>query len=127
MQRIQQSFKEGRMIINSTRYMRKFKDWLSPPITGAVFAFVACLIFYAGFFEKVVPVASGGGPGTKGLQPDAGDAFILTLALGRINSDDFIKLLLLAFAAGFAERFVPDTLDRLTGGRTPKKPDSAES
>ena len=120
LQRIQRSFKEGRMIINSTRYMRKFKDWLSPPITGAVFAFIASLLFYAGFVGNLVPSDSLDGSN----KTISGTGFLRELMGAAVPQPDFIRILNLSFAAGFAERLVPDTLDRLTGGRTPKKDDS---
>jgi hypothetical protein len=122
LQRIQRSYREGAMILNSTRYMRKFKDWISPPVTGAVFALVACLLFYGGFVAKLVPTENpqNSQSSTPSDQRN-GRGFLRELFVGEIERKDFIMILLLAFMAGFAERLVPDTLDRLSGANTARK------
>jgi hypothetical protein len=77
------------------------------PIIGGVFAIVLFLIFASGL--------AGGGSLFPTLQPktDVSDfqTFIEHLQPG--NTFDWGKLLVWSFIAGFGERFVPDTLDRL--------------
>jgi hypothetical protein len=80
-------------------------------------------LFYAGFVRNIVPSDLLAANGSK----STGVGFLREVAYGVIPMPDFIRILILAFAAGFAERFVPDTLDRLTGGRTPKKSDTNEN
>ena len=76
------------------------------PILGGIFAVILFLIFAAGFatgglFPKLDAATnvSGFGNFIKSLQP--------------MTVIDWGKLLVWSFIAGFAERFVPDTLDRL--------------
>jgi len=74
------------------------------PILGGIFAVVLFLIFAAGFvtgdlFPRLQNNVPGFGNFIRNLQPATGI--------------DWGKLLVWSFIAGFAERFVPDTLDRL--------------
>lgn len=135
LQRIQRSYREGAMILNSTRYMRKFKDWISPPVTGAGFALVASLLFYSGVVGKLTPSDNADGKETPSAHQagmsdgsgESGSMFLERIFIGSIPRGDFTMVLILAFLAGFAERFVPDTLDRLSGGRANNFPDSPEN
>ena len=75
-------------------------------ITGSVFAVVLYLFFVAGIGESV-------------LQPGFLPAFRSApsqplLGLIPASATDFSRLMLWAFAAGFAEKLVPDVLDRFT-------------
>src|SRR5262249_19048127 len=70
------------------------------PLTGAICALVLYLIFKAGLV-------------TGAVFPD------LTEPLAGVQ---FAKLLVWSFIAGFAERFVPDTLDNLIPKRDETKP-----
>jgi len=83
--------------------------WLSP-LLGAIFAAVLTLMFIAGIlkgtiFPEFLPPF---GPGVKVRFFD----FIWHTTPG--TSEDYAKLFVWAFLAGFAERLVPDSLDRLT-------------
>ena len=88
-----------------------------PPLTGSIFAGLLFLIFVSGvlsgdIFPKFVVTP----PSTKGVDfetfffgtaPESGKAYALVMVW--------------SFIAGFAERFVPDTIDRLTSQRSTSK------
>jgi len=82
--------------------------WLSP-LLGAIFAAVLAMMFIAGFLKGTVfpefyrSINSGGLP-----------FFHFTWNTLPTSSEEYAKLLVCAFLAGFAERLVPDSLDRLT-------------
>jgi hypothetical protein len=76
------------------------------PIIGGTFAIVLFLIFCAGLasgdlFPKFQP------------QQDVPDFVTFATSLHPVDLGQWGKLLVWSFIAGFAERFVPDTLDRL--------------
>jgi hypothetical protein len=77
------------------------------PIIGGVFAIVLFLIFASGL--------AGGGSLFPTLQPRTNVSDFQTFIehLEPDNTFDWGKLLVWSFIAGFGERFVPDTLDRL--------------
>jgi hypothetical protein len=87
---------------------------LIPPLVGAIFAGLLFLIFVSGvlsgdvFPSFVVPPKSATGTDFNTFffhtAPESGKAYALTIVW--------------SFIAGFAERFVPDTIDRLTAQRT---------
>lgn len=80
--------------------------WLSP-LLGAIFAVVLCFMFIAGFVEGTVfPEFS------KFVGKSVGFFDFTWHTLPR-SSADYAKLFVWAFLAGFAERLVPDNLDRL--------------
>jgi hypothetical protein len=76
------------------------------PIIGGVFAIVLFLIFASGLASGTLFPA---------FQPNENVSDFKTFIehLQPANSLDWGKLLVWSFIAGFAERFVPDTLDRL--------------
>ncbi len=90
----------------------KFYLWLSP-LLGAVFAIVLLLIFLGGLvggtvFPEFSPLKSA--PiGPPGKIAD----WYFWANLYPTGSPDYAKLFLWSFIAGFAERLVPDILDRL--------------
>jgi hypothetical protein len=83
--------------------------WLSP-LLGAIFAVILALMFVAGLLKgSVFPdffVPLGGTP--RGLP-----FFHFTWDTLPRSSAEYAKLFIWAFLAGFAERLVPDSLDRL--------------
>ena len=98
--------------LKNSRYVLIFA-----PITGAVFAVVAMLLFMGEIlsgplfpsFAKLTSTGpiSGGWPFAHALLPSTSSAYAL--------------LFLWCFIAGFAERFIPDTLDSLTKRAEPRK------
>ena len=109
--------------------------WLNvflAPISGSVFAFVLYLTFSAGFIQGALfPKMNRGEVGPPYAAGDAAAA-MGTGAAGRVGAHDrdssfvhflwhsiprdhfdLAKLLLWCFVAGFAERLVPGTLDRM--------------
>ena len=80
------------------------------PITGAIFAMVLFMLFTS----QII-----GGPmfpkiATPTNEAAKGWTFIdFALQTGAKTGVDWAMLLIWSFIAGFAERFVPDTLDRL--------------
>ncbi len=83
--------------------------WLSP-LLGAVFAIVLALMFIAGILEgSMFPTFYS--PSThhrEGLT-----FFTFTWSTLPISGADYARLFVWSFLAGFAERLVPDNLDRL--------------
>ncbi|HSU19153.1 MAG TPA: hypothetical protein VLI45_05350 [Acidobacteriaceae bacterium] len=88
--------------------------WLSP-LLGAIFAAVLSLLFISGILEGTVFPAFN--QNATGYLAQAIPA----------SSMDYAKLFTWCFLAGFAERLVPDSLDRLTEkmGSSTKPPTSA--
>jgi hypothetical protein len=88
--------------------------WLSP-LLGAIFAVVLLLVFIAGLvggtvfpaFQEIQAASSASTYSSK-----LSGWYFLT-HLYPIKSTDYAKLFLWSFVAGFAERFVPDILDRV--------------
>jgi hypothetical protein len=89
--------------------------WLSP-LLGAIFAVILTSIFIAGFVKgSLLPefyLSSGGSE--QGLP-----FFHFTWNTLPKTSEDYAKLFVWAFLAGFAERLVPDSLDRLASKLEP--------
>ncbi len=83
--------------------------WLSP-LLGAVFAVILALMFVAGILKgSVFPDFYVRPPGPEGLT-----FFTFTWETLPKTAEDYGKLFVWAFLAGFAERLVPDSLDRLS-------------
>jgi hypothetical protein len=86
----------------------KFSIYLAP-VSGAIFALVLLALFMGGLVSgQLFPEFSNGGLkyyiNKFSWSSDSG---------GYIGSMGYAKLMVWSFIAGFAERFVPDTLDRL--------------
>lgn len=106
---VQQRLQGGTGVDPLFKEMQLSAGWFSvvivAPFIGAIFALVLYLIF-AGELLKggIFPDFS------KNLDPKTG-------YLMGISFQDWSKLLVWCFIAGFAERFVPDVLTRLTGSQ----------
>jgi hypothetical protein len=96
--------------------------WLSP-LLGAIFAVILMLMFMAGILIGPVFPAfhSAVGPGRGGAMPPTEGISYFRFAWETLPTSgaEYAKLFLWAFLAGFAERLVPDSLDRLTARLTP--------
>ena len=81
------------------------------PLTGAVFAVLLYVMFGAGMLEGALfpKIVSASGAVPSGLSFST-----FSKAIGPATGADWCKLLVWSFLAGFAERLVPDTLDRIT-------------
>jgi len=85
--------------------------WLSPML-GAIFAVIISMMFMGGFLTgSLLPEFSHPEGKTVGFFNE----MILTLPK---NGENYAKLFLWAFLAGFAERLVPDSLDTLSSKLT---------
>jgi hypothetical protein len=110
-QRIQSAPTEGDAIRG---VLALYDGWFSvylSPLTGAISATVLYLLFAGGLLKgDLFPlIADAGGPE---------QALDFQSFLSRIEPKDsgaYAKLLIWGFIAGFAERLVPDTLNRLVG------------
>jgi hypothetical protein len=91
---------------------------LLAPITGAVFASVLFMMFTGTLISgELFPIiATPKDPVAGGMILDA-----FSHGTGPSTGSDWAKLLVWSFIAGFAERFVPDALDRLVS-RAERKP-----
>ncbi|MDD1612110.1 MAG: hypothetical protein LUQ57_03115 [Methylococcaceae bacterium] len=83
--------------------------WFAP-LTGAVFAVVLMLLFISGILQGTIFPAFITLPPESGQNPASCWAFTQLLPK---TSADYALLFLWSFIAGFAERFVPDALDRI--------------
>jgi len=130
-QRIQSAALATTQAMTSIRYNEKpWGVWLSP-LQGAIFALILTLILLAGVASpgSVVPNVNLQGPASPAATntsplgvPQVGSEApkntpyyipCLGMSLKFANGTDIAILLLLAFAAGFSERMVPDMLSEL--------------
>jgi hypothetical protein len=88
--------------------------WLSP-LLGAIFAVILTLMFIAGILKGTVFPAF-----YDAANSDVGLPFFdFTWSTLPLSAEDYGKLLVWGFLAGFAERLVPDNLDRLASKVSP--------
>ncbi len=91
--------------------------WLSP-LLGAIFAVTLWLLFVGGILTGTVF------PNFVHSSNDCGLRFFhFTWNTLPKSSEDYAKLIIWSFLAGFAERLVPDSLDRLTARVTGNQAD----
>jgi hypothetical protein len=83
--------------------------WLSPML-GAIFAVILVLLFVGGVLTGSVFPAFQTPESVNGLSE-----FVKGLSF--VKPNDYALLLLWSFVAGFAERFVPDNLDKMIAGQ----------
>jgi hypothetical protein len=96
--------------------------WLSP-LLGAVFAVILGLMFIAGILKgSLFPEFFVSPPGNAGLP-----LFHFSWETLPRTGEEYAKLFVWAFLAGFAERLVPDNLDRLSARLGPDKEKSPSS
>jgi hypothetical protein len=102
--------------------------WLSP-LLGAIFAVLLTLMFIGGILKGTIFPEFLSSTGKAGLP-----FFDFTWNTLPKVSDDYGKLFVWTFIAGFAERLVPDSIDRLTSkfgesaqATAPKLPPKAAS
>lgn len=88
-------------------------QWLSPML-GAVFAGILTLLFAGGVLQGTIFPTFGAAASTKTLSD-----FVKNLQPTNLTS--YALLLVWSFVAGFAERFVPDSLDTLIAGQKLKE------
>lgn len=111
-QRFQSASAEGDPIHNVSELMHGWFSIFLSPISGAIFATVLYLIMTAGLLEgalfpKIVAFTPENSAKITVL-----DFRKFLLETGPSTGADYAKLLVWSFIAGFAERFVPDTLSR---------------
>jgi hypothetical protein len=87
---------------------------LLSPITGAVFALIMYMLFIGGLVN--------GDLFPKIDAPSGGNWMTLLLTAAPAGGANLAKLVIWSFIAGFSERLVPDTVDRLAAEVTPATP-----
>lgn len=121
-QRIQRIPTDGDPLLSIFELQNGLASIYLAPISGAVFAVLLFLVFTARLVEGAIfPEISAIGLQLKSitLQSGAGvEAASAVHTIGQPHTQAFAKLLVWSFIAGFAERFVPDTLSRLTDQRS---------
>ncbi|MDG3004364.1 hypothetical protein [Paludisphaera mucosa] len=112
--RMEQARGDGDPIATSLAWEQAQGSLLLAPCSGAIFAAILYLIFGAGLLKGIAfPEIATAGPADGYLS--FADFIRHT---GPVSGVDWFKLLLWSFAAGFAERLVPDALDRIIARRT---------
>jgi hypothetical protein len=90
--------------------------WLSP-LLGAIFAVILTLMFVAGVLKgSLFPEFARSAGGAEGLP-----FFHFTWNTLPTSSEEYGKLFVWTFIAGFAERLVPDSLDSLASKLDPRQ------
>jgi hypothetical protein len=109
--RLQASFDEDASILNTTRYVGSGLGTRLTPVLGSIFAGVLMVLIYSGLFSTVANLVI---PTTQQTLNTSSDrSFLHFIILGPNDFVEYAKIIVYAFLAGFAERLVPDTLDRL--------------
>jgi hypothetical protein len=117
-QRIQRGPSGGDSLVDVEALEQGWFTIYMAPISGSIFATVLYLMFIGGLlqghlFPSIIPA-----PGGDGLLSGKGLSFEdFALQAGPASVADYAKLLFWSFVAGFAERLVPDTLDRIVAPR----------
>jgi hypothetical protein len=114
-QRIQHVPTDGDPLISIFELQNGLASIYLAPISGAVFAVLLFFIFMAklvegALFPNIAEVGLTLRPFWP-LWPDTVSSYLL--ATGQESTQTYAKLLVWSFIAGFAERFVPDTITRL--------------
>jgi hypothetical protein len=124
-QRYQSVPREGDPIDNISELMQNWSRLFLPAISGGIFAVLLYMLFIGqlvqgDLFPRMIP-------GLGDENKTQGTAFWDLLANSRpLSGRDYAKLIIWSFIAGFAERYVPDTLAhfisrRETEIRTPRE------
>ena len=111
--RLQDSAREGMMLLNTTRHAKGLDAYFPSILLGAGAGFLAYLILLAGFGTiNLTSLTNGKEQGTPSAIVQNFWKFLLE---GPESAVDQAKTLVFAFMAGFLERFVPDTIDHVRG------------
>ncbi len=112
-QRVQSIPSTGDPILNVLNIKSGRWDFLLAPFSGALFALLAYLLFISGFVNGQLFPSIVDGP--KELSPNDPHLSFNWYAHWMMpkSPTDFAKLLIWCFIAGFAERLIPDALNRL--------------
>lgn len=118
--RYQSIKREGDPIENISEMMQGWPRIFFPAITGALFALLLFMIFVGGLikgelFPEFIGVVSNG---LENETDGSGIGFAMLLEGAQpCKTEDYAKLFVWSFLAGFAERFVPDTLSRFVSSK----------
>ena len=115
MQRIQKVPTNGNPVSNIYALDRGWISVYLAPVSGAIFAVLLLLIFIAGLIGNGAMTPVYDSPLATSTQPVDVSSFILNSTPH--DGVDFAKVLIWCFIAGFAERFVPDTIDRIVASK----------
>jgi len=109
-QRLQTVPEDGDPVLSILQLQDGSASIILAPISGVIFGLVLYLIFIGGLLQGALFPAIN----TPKDNSVTGLVFtVFSLNTGPATGIDFAKLLVWSFVAGFAERFVPDVLDRL--------------
>jgi hypothetical protein len=115
-QRYQSVPREGDPIDNISELMQNWSRLFLPTIRGAMFALVLYMLFIGGLVKGDIFPELVNSP--VNIDNQKGVSLWELLYYARpIASPDYGKLIIWSFIAGFAERFVPDTLARFVSRR----------
>ena len=114
-QRYQSVPREGDPIDNISELTQSWSRLFLPAISGAIFALLLYMLIIGGLlqgdlFPKLPDQLSK-------PQPDGVGLLELVTKARPASGSDYAKLVVWSFLAGFAERFVPDTLSRFVSRR----------
>jgi hypothetical protein len=116
-QRFQSASKEGDPVYNLSVFAQGRKDIWPSIFSGGIFAAVLYLLVAAGLLSgELFPEMRIASPFQPDKHPQGYLIWFLQNALPK-EGHDYAKLLIWSFIAGFAERFVPDTLSRFVERR----------
>lgn len=111
-QRYQSLPEEGDQIHNVSELLHGKLSIFLPAVSGAIFAAVLYLLVLAGLLQGGLFPKMVTDPGIATNDPTGVNFIYFLREANPASRTEFAKLLVWSFIAGFAERFVPDTLSR---------------